>query len=83
MAEQRDNSGAIFRVDNPKSDRHPPYSGKATVGGVDYYMDAWVNETKDGKKYFAVKFKPREPAAPKGEESQVVTRPDEDRECPF
>ncbi len=72
MPQQHDNSGALFRVDKPKSDKHPPYSGKATINGVEYFMDAWVNEKKDGTgKYFSVKFKAKGPSAPRGEESQA------------
>lgn len=82
MSEPKDNSGALFRVDNPKSDKHPTHSGKATIAGVDYLMDAWVNEMKDGsgKRYFKMSFKPRGTAAPRGEQSQA---PDQSGGEPF
>ncbi len=45
--EKRDNSGALFTNDKREKETHPHYQGKATIGGVEYYVSAWV---KDGQK---------------------------------
>jgi hypothetical protein len=42
------------------------YRGNATVDGVEYYLDAWVNEPKaGGDKFLSVKFKAKEQQAAK------------------
>lgn len=62
--EMKPNTGSLFRVEDRKSDTHPEYSGSALIDGVEYYVDAWVNEVKSGdkkgKKYFSFKFKPKQ-----------------------
>lgn len=60
MAEPRNNSGALFKNADKETDLHPDYKGSAQVGGVDYWLSAWINTDKDGKKYMAVKFKAKE-----------------------
>jgi hypothetical protein len=58
--EQRDNSGSLFKrkPEERKSERSSEYSGKAMIGGVEHYVDAWVKEDRNGKKYFSLSFKP-------------------------
>ena len=63
MAERKDMSGALFKNHPKKSETHPDYTGSAIIEGVDYFMDAWINEIKNGdkagQKYVSVKFKPK------------------------
>ena len=78
MSSKYDMSGSLWKVEQPKSDKHASYSGKATIEGVEYYMDAWVNE-HNGKKYFSIKFKPivakqSKPSKP----ARITDDPDED-----
>ena len=47
--EKRDNSGALFTNDKREKETHPHYQGKATIGGVDYYVSAWVKDGAKGK----------------------------------
>lgn len=64
--EAKEDSGNLFKVDNPKSDWHPPYEGefkvrcphceKASIG----WLKAWVREAKNGGKYFSISFKHRQ-----------------------
>lgn len=60
MEYNNDNRGALFRNDNKKEDTHPDYSGTINVEGKDFYISAWVKE-KEGKKYFSMSVKPKEP----------------------
>ncbi|MBK9497349.1 MAG: hypothetical protein IPO08_23075 [Xanthomonadales bacterium] len=59
MTKQYNNElkGVFFKNDDKASEQHPDYKGSATVGGVDYFMDAWVNTADSGRKYMSVKFK--------------------------
>jgi len=54
--EQKDNTGAIFKNDYKKSEQQPDYKGKAMVNGQMKEMAMWLNESKNGSKYFSVKF---------------------------
>lgn len=53
----RDNSGALFKNDDTKP---VPYGGSATINGEEYWLSGWVKETKDGRKYFSLSFKPKD-----------------------
>jgi uncharacterized protein (DUF736 family) len=61
--EQRDNSGSLFKNERKETDNHPDYNGSALIDGTAYWMSAWLNESRDGKKYMSFKFKPKD--APK------------------
>lgn len=54
------NSGILSRDKNRKSDKHPEYTGSAEVDGVEYWMNAYINEGEHGK-YFKISFKKKEP----------------------
>lgn len=67
------NRGALFKNNRKEQPNHPDYNGTINVGGVDYWLNAWVKEgKKDGRKYFSLSVKekgvnapPREPAESK------------------
>lgn len=71
------NRGALFKNNRKEQPNHPDYNGTINVGGKDYYLNAWLKESKkDGKKFFSLSVKekgvnapPREPAssAPAGD----------------
>lgn len=57
MADKNPNSGALFRNKRQEKPSQPSHTGKALVGGVEWYMSAWVNENPTTKeKYFNIKF---------------------------
>lgn len=61
--EQKDMSGSLFKNDRKETDTHPDYKGSALLNGVDHWLDAWVNTDRNGNKYMALKFKPKEAAS--------------------
>jgi hypothetical protein len=64
--EKRENSGALFTNDKREKETHPHYNGKATIGGIEYYVSSWVKEGKNGK-FQSLSFKPvQEQAKPTG-----------------
>ncbi len=53
----QNNRGSLFKNEELKSDNHPLYSGNAVIGGVDYFMDAWVKKSASGKSFMSFSFK--------------------------
>jgi hypothetical protein len=70
--EQKDNSGAMFVNDKKETDSHPDRKGSAMIGGVDYWVSGWINESSKGTKYMSLKFTPKEQAHNQG--MQQVTQ---------
>lgn len=56
------NSGALFRNDKAK-DTDRDYSGTLNVGGSEYWVSGWQRQAKSGKKYLALKLKPKDTVA--------------------
>ena len=84
--EQKDNTGAMFVNDKKESETHPDRKGSALIGGVDYWVSGWVNESKSGTKYMSLKFTAKEESQNKGvaQAKQAVQAPVEfDEDIPF
>jgi hypothetical protein len=70
--EHKPDRGSIFRNDYKTKDSQPTHKGDAKIvcpkckEEFEAWLSAWVNETKDGAKYFSVAFDPKQekPAAP-------------------
>jgi uncharacterized protein (DUF736 family) len=79
------NRGALFRNHRKEQPNHPDHQGSLNVGGVDYWISAWVKESKkDGKKFFSLSVKPKEVNAPPREpESKPAPAADFDDDIPF
>ena len=54
--EQKNNTGAIFKNNYKKTDAQPDYKGKAVIDGVEKEVALWLNESKNGVKYFSAAF---------------------------
>lgn len=80
--EKRDNSGTLGRNDRKTESKHPDHKGQATIGGVDYWISAWIKDGPNGK-FFSLGFTPKDasraPAPVSNEERKGV----EDDEIPF
>jgi hypothetical protein len=58
--EIRENSGSLFKNDKKEKPSHPNARGRAKIGGVEYFVDAWTKEDKNGNKFQSLAFKPVE-----------------------
>lgn len=67
--EVKPNTGSLFKNDRKESDSHPDYKGSAVIGGVEGWLDAWINTSANGVKYMSLKFKPKD--APQQTASQA------------
>lgn len=77
--EYQDNlRGALFKNKNMREGKKDPdYSGVAEIDGNRYYMDAWINVSKNQEKYLGVRFKLKDVAAIAKAATPQPTEPDE------
>lgn len=76
-----DNSGVMFVNDRKEKETHADRKGQCTIDGVEYWIDGWIKEGKEGKpKFLALSFKRKE-AKPA---PRPAPRPDQfDNDIPF
>ena len=73
----KDNSGALFKEENKKSEKHPDYKGNCMIDGKVKYIAAWINEAQNGKKYMSLSFSdPLQDANYKKEDSSATPKPE-------
>jgi hypothetical protein len=63
--EQKPNTGVLFRNDRKEKETQPDHTGNALIGGVEYYISAWVKDGKKGK-FFSFSFKPKDESRQQG-----------------
>lgn len=68
MAYDNTNKGVLFRNERRQNDKQPEYTGNINFDGTDCWLNAWVKTDKNGRKYFSLSVKKKEP---RGEESQA------------
>lgn len=56
-----ENRGVLFRNMKKQSDNHPDHTGTLNVDGVEFWLSAWVKESKNGNKFFSLSIKKKEP----------------------
>jgi hypothetical protein len=54
--------GALFKNRDKSGDTSPDYKGEINVAGVDYWLKAWIKESKAGEKYMSLSVKPKDSA---------------------
>ena len=48
--------GVLFANKDRKTEKHPNAKGEATIDGVEYWVAAWTQISKNGAKYQSLKF---------------------------
>jgi len=48
------NSGALFKNDRKVSPNQPDYRGDINVNGTDFWISAWLKESKKGTKFMSL-----------------------------
>jgi hypothetical protein len=76
--EQRDGQGSLFKNDEKKTDKHPDYRGDCTIGGVKYWLSAWIKEGKNGK-FMSLAIQPKQD----GQGRQQPGKQEQDEDIPF
>lgn len=57
MAYDETNRGVLFKNEDKKSDKHPDYSGRLNVDGVEYFFDGWRKTSESGRQFLSVSVK--------------------------
>lgn len=57
MAYDNTNRGALFRNDRKEKETQPDYTGSLNVGGVEFFLDAWLKTAESGRKFMSVSVK--------------------------
>ncbi len=68
--EQRENTGSIFKNDKKETDKQPDYKGQALIGGVEYWVAAWMKTGASGVKFMSFSYTPKDENKSDGFESQ-------------
>lgn len=72
------NRGALFRNKEKEAETHPDYKGSINVAGTEFWLSAWIKESKAGQKFMSLSVKAKDDRqAPKAKPA------DEDSEIPF
>lgn len=53
------NRGALFKNDRKEQPNHPDYRGSVNVGGVEYWLSAWIKDGQKGK-FMSLSIKPKD-----------------------
>jgi hypothetical protein len=53
--------GVLFKNERKEKDTHPDYKGSAEIGGVEYWLSAWIKAGKNGK-FMSLSFSAKEEA---------------------
>ena len=59
MAQQKDNSGILFRNRKKESDKQPDARGSATIDGKEYWLSGWTKQGDKGK-FVSLAFSPKD-----------------------
>jgi hypothetical protein len=82
--EPKDNSASLFKNDKKEKDSDADYNGSGMFGGKEFWLNAWINEAKNGRKYLKLSFKPKDSAQKtNGKRAAVHPSADWNDDIPF
>lgn len=76
--EQKDGQGALFKNEERDAEQQPHYRGNIRINGQDYWLSAWLKESKGGKKYMSLSAQPKQARDHKGGSKNPPSRYDYD-----
>jgi len=86
MAEVKEqlNRGVLFTNKKKETDKHPDYTGQFTdQSGNEFWVSAWINESKAGEKYMSFTTKSKDEQAKPKPKSDWNSSKDKDDDLPF
>jgi uncharacterized protein (DUF736 family) len=70
------NKGSLFKNDKKEADTHADYKGQINVNGQEFWINAWINTSKQGTKYMSLSISPKDRQI--SEPTRKATQVDED-----
>lgn len=61
--EQKDGQGSLFKNTEKEQPNHADYTGSIKVAGVEYWLNAWIKQSKGGKMFMSLSAKPKQAKA--------------------
>ncbi len=56
--------GALFKNDRKEKDTHPDYKGSCEIDGTEFWVSAWIKQSKAGAKFMSLSFEAKEKKPP-------------------
>lgn len=75
------NSGALFKNDKQGNEKRPDYKGSAEVDGRQYWVSAWIKQSKAGQTFMSLRYEPKDAQA--GGAPAPAAAPVADDDIPF
>jgi hypothetical protein len=69
-----DNSGTLSKNDRKTEPKHADYTGSCTIEGKEFWMNAWIKDGQNGRKFMSFSFRPKEPKSQGGQSSKEQQR---------
>jgi uncharacterized protein (DUF736 family) len=63
MTYDNTNRGALFKNAEKANPKHADYNGNINVNGEEFWLNAWIKQSKNGTKYLSLSIKPKQAAA--------------------
>ncbi len=83
----RTNTGILSRNERKTDEKHADFTGSVNVEGVEYFLDAYVRERKDGSgRFFSLRLKRKDKQPQAGGATEAAKKPapaDMDDDIPF
>lgn len=76
------NRGSLFRNDRKENEKHADYTGSLNVDGQEFWINAWLKESKTGTKFMSLSVRPKE-ARPAASDDVPATRGTSEDVIPF
>lgn len=70
--QQKEGSGALFKNRDKETENQADYNGNILIDGQEYWLSAWIKESKKGLKYFSVQANPKQAKQIKGAVQRVA-----------
>ncbi len=77
------NRGVLFKNDRKEKETHADYNGSINVGGTDFWLNAWLKESKSGTKFFSLSVKEKEGGATRASTPSAPAAPISLDDVPF
>lgn len=75
MAYDNTNTGILGKNDRKETDKHPDITGSINVDGVEYFLDGWQRERKDGSgKFYSLRVKRKDKQPEPGNNDRGASR---------